>query len=214
MRHVFHSFKNLLALLTILSDEAIDDFGTKDSIDNLMEIKENLAQFTDRMNRVLDVSYYSKMEYDLVNIIDCINSAISKFLLVYDRKINANIECHDVIIYGERYSFIEVFYNLLCNAGASTPEDGEILVKVWTENRWICVSFKDNGCGIPKKMQKKIFKPFVSSKRSFTNWGLGLAYVDEVVTANGGFVNVRSKLGEFTEFQIIFPKFNNDGETL
>ena len=152
VRHVFHSFKNLMALLTILNNDAIENYGTKESKENLIEMQDNIEQFSIMMNRILDVSNYNKMNYDCVNIVSCVKNAVSKFSHIEKKKVNLQIQCNEVMVYGENYGFAEAFNNLLCNAGAAIPPDGEITVKVWTENKWVCISFRDNGCGIPKKM--------------------------------------------------------------
>ena len=71
---------------------------------------------------------------------------------------------------------------------------------------------RDNGCGIDKKMMKRLFKPFASTKKTFNNWGIGLSHVKDVVDAHFGFINVKSKPNEFTEFQIILPNHRRGGK--
>ena len=111
-------------------------------------------------------------------------------------------------VYGDFNCLQEMFFNLVSNAAEALEQHGaddkNLCVRVWTENPWVCVSIKDNGGGIDKKIIGSIFKPFCSTKRSFTNWGLGLAYVKTVAEAHLGYVDVESK-GNSTEFQVLLP---------
>ena len=83
-----------------------------------------------------------------------------------------------------------------------------IKVKIFSQDNLLCIEVLDNGCGIPKKEIKKIFKAFYSTKQSNNNWGIGLNYVEKVITMHGGKIYVKSKVNKYTWFQIVLPLYS------
>jgi len=69
----------------------------------------------------------------------------------------------------------------------------------------VCISVKDNGHGIPKKVLDKIFQPFFTTKPTGQGTGLGLSLSYDIVKAHGGEIKVETKEGEGTEFIIHLP---------
>jgi len=103
----------------------------------------------------------------------------------------------------------QVYFNLLSNAVKYTPEGGIIKVTIneeMTQDQKIkvMVSIKDNGIGMSKDFQKKLFEPFTQEvpagqvERQGT--GLGLAIVKRNIDILGGEISVSSELGKGTEF--------------
>ena len=86
-------------------------------------------------------------------------------------------------------------------------EDRKIIVSVFDEGNYVCVKFWDNGCGIDRRIKKDVFKPFVSAKKTFNRWGLGMSHVKSVVKSHYGYIDIESKLGHFTEVQVVFVKY-------
>jgi signal transduction histidine kinase len=74
---------------------------------------------------------------------------------------------------------------------------------VVSESRQVTIVFIDNGTGIKKSEIKQVFKPFYTTKSRQKNWGAGLSYVMNIVRAHLGLVNVYSRYGEYTRFEII-----------
>jgi two-component system NtrC family sensor kinase len=87
-------------------------------------------------------------------------------------------------------------------------EDFEPAVSVTTTNegKYISISVKDNGDGIPRKVLDKIFQPFFTTKPTGQGTGLGLSLSYDIVKAHGGEIRVNTKEGEFTEFVVQLPK--------
>jgi signal transduction histidine kinase len=64
------------------------------------------------------------------------------------------------------------------------------------------VRVKDNGMGIPQKVQEKIFQPFFTTKPTGQGTGLGLSLSYDIVKSHGGEIKVNTKEGEGSEFII------------
>lgn len=102
----------------------------------------------------------------------------------------------EVELYGEAIQFSQVFYNLIINAiYAINKKDiiGNINVAIQLEGGDLIIYFSDNGIGIPKEIQKKIFEPFYSTKRKESEEegeGLGLYIVWNILKMFNGEISV------------------------
>ncbi len=97
----------------------------------------------------------------------------------------------------------EIVRNLLDNALEATPRGGEVLVQIARENKkWLVLSVRDTGIGIPDQDKKKIFVPFFSTKEK--GMGLGLVFAKRVMDACGGKIEVESREGEGSLFKLYF----------
>ena len=76
------------------------------------------------------------------------------------------------------------------------------------------IRVRDNGTGIPKNLQAKIFQPFFTTKPPGEGTGLGLSLSHSIVTqTHGGTLTVASEEGQFTEFTICLPPEADASET-
>jgi two-component system, NtrC family, sensor histidine kinase HydH len=93
--------------------------------------------------------------------------------------------------------------NLFQNAAEVMPQGGTISFSTGWEDRYLVVSVKDNGPGIPPEDLPRIFDPFFTAKSQGS--GLGLTTVNRIVTAHRGHIKVCSELRAGTEFKIYLP---------
>lgn len=103
-----------------------------------------------------------------------------------------------------------VIVNLLMNAMEAMPRGGNIVIRSRVEDtykmngsRWLLLTIKDNGIGIPQENLKKIFDPFFTTKQEGT--GLGLSIVHKIIEQHNAFVDVRSRENKGTSFFLRFP---------
>lgn len=114
----------------------------------------------------------------------------------------------------------QVFQNLVINAIQAMPSGGTI--KIRGENllvgkasdlpldagRYVKISIRDQGTGIPADFLSKIFDPYFTTKQ--TGSGLGLATVYSIVKKHQGHISVESRMGMGTTFHIIFPAVDRE----
>ena len=99
----------------------------------------------------------------------------------------------------------QVFMNLLVNAGQAIDESGSIYIKVFSEDKCQKVSIRDTGQGIETEHISKIFDPFFTTKPVGSGTGLGLALSYSIVEKHGGNIEVKSEIGNGTEFIVSVP---------
>jgi signal transduction histidine kinase len=73
---------------------------------------------------------------------------------------------------------------------------------------YTCITFSDNGIGIPKEDQQRIFDMFVQlhEKKRFPGSGLGLSFSQKIMDTHLGFITVESEIDEGSKFSCYFPK--------
>ena len=76
---------------------------------------------------------------------------------------------------------------------------------MWSEDKYVCVGIRDNGIGLSKKVLKKLFTPFFTTKQTFNNWGIGLAHVKSTVNLHDGYIDAVGRENEYAEFQVVLP---------
>ena len=99
----------------------------------------------------------------------------------------------------------QVVMNIVHNAVEAVPEDGQVQITSFEEEKFTGFCVRDSGCGIKPDMKKKLFMPFQTTKAKGT--GLGLAIVYKIIKAHGGNIEVDSDGCSFTEFKVSMPKF-------
>lgn len=99
----------------------------------------------------------------------------------------------------------QVLANLVTNALQSIPGTGKIMVQTLFHDRSVYLIVEDNGTGMSEEILDKIFIPFFTTKELGQGTGLGLPVVYGIVTANGGSIDVKSKPGRGTRFEIQLP---------
>jgi signal transduction histidine kinase len=103
--------------------------------------------------------------------------------------------------------FNQVLTNLIQNAVEALPEtgNGAVVVRSWNEDGALLLSVRDNGAGIAVEDQSKIFNAFYTTKDVGRGTGLGLTITHRVVTALGGSITVKSRVGVGSEFIVRVP---------
>lgn len=99
----------------------------------------------------------------------------------------------------------QVFLNLFVNAAQAIEECGTLRVATSKEGDDIRITVSDDGCGIPEEHLTKIYDPFFTTKEVGKGTGLGLNLTYNMVQAHGGRIEVQSKVGEGTTFDIWLP---------
>jgi two-component system OmpR family sensor kinase len=123
--------------------------------------------------------------------------------------IEVSLPSAEVFVLGDSQRIHQVVANLLANARTHTPEGSLIRVSLEQGVAETIISVSDNGPGLSESDQERIFERFFRAdpsraRTSGEGSGLGLSIVDAVMKAHGGYVSVKSKLGEGATFKLHF----------
>lgn len=97
----------------------------------------------------------------------------------------------------------QALHNIVINAIQATGQSGKIQIRSWPKRKIMLVSIKDTGAGISKEELKKIFDLYFTTKKGGS--GLGLPITKRIIEANGGQMQLESKVGKGTTVTVIFP---------
>jgi signal transduction histidine kinase len=98
---------------------------------------------------------------------------------------------------------LQVISNLLANAFRWTPDGGRVGLALSQVDGTIRIAVEDSGPGIPQEEQERIFRPFWS--RDGHGTGLGLAIARELAAALGGEIELQTKSGKGSRFELVLP---------
>ena len=223
---IAHDFNNALAGITgniYLLDKGEANLG-KDSRRNITAIEEICDSAATHIRQILS---YARQDTVLMDSIE-LNQCLQKACLMASSMIPASIQfefipCeNELYVYWNESQVQQILINLLNNAqhalkGVMNPK---ITLKVQIfnskdsllrlrpeveEERHVCLSVTDNGCGMPKEIADRIFDPFFTTRPVDEGTGLGLSMAYGAIKQAGGSLIVDSEVGRGTEFRIYLP---------
>ena len=104
----------------------------------------------------------------------------------------------------------QVFMNLISNAAQSIKEKGVIEIHTYTEDNFILISIKDNGCGIADEIKGQIFNQGFTTKAKGEGTGLGLSISKKIIEQLGGEITFTSQKDVGSEFIVKLPQKENE----
>jgi two-component system, OmpR family, phosphate regulon sensor histidine kinase PhoR len=155
-----------------------------------------------------------KLNIQPMNIHDAIKQAIGNIEIQVKKRngeIRTSLLATQCMVEGDSLHLLNVIYNLIDNA--IKYADGRPVVEISTSSdaRGISISFKDNGIGISRENQKKVFDKLyrvpTGNVHNVKGFGLGLSYVKRVVDMHGGRIDLSSELKKGSTFTIHLPYY-------
>ena len=123
--------------------------------------------------------------------------------------IEIKLEASEIFVLGDSQRIHQVIANLLANARTHTPNGTEISITAMQGASETTIAVSDKGPGLSKADQDRIFERFYRAdpsrvRNSGEGSGLGLSIVDAVMKAHGGYVSVKSEVGQGATFTLHF----------
>ncbi len=120
-----------------------------------------------------------------------------------------DLKASNTLVQADHIHLTNVVFNLVDNALKYTEKIPVIKVGTRNEHHGIVVYVEDNGIGINKENQKKIFDKLyrvpTGNIHNVKGFGLGLSYVKAIVDKHNGWIKVKSELGKGSKFEILIP---------
>ena len=214
---VAHEINNPLAVILqktgwmedLLAEE---EFQASKNFEEFTTSIRKIEEHVERARKVVHgmLGYARKMEprQEEVNINEILKQTI-ELLGNYARTNNIAIRTElapDLpIIASDGAQLQQVFFNLISNAVDAIGKDGLIQVQSQWADSSIAVKIIDNGPGIPKESQKRIFDPFFTSKHVGKGTGLGLWVSYNIIEKMGGTISLNSDVGNGATFIVEIP---------
>ena len=219
INNMTHEFKTPISTISLatqmLSDEAI---AASPSMFKryLGIIRDENKRLGSQVEKVLQTAQMERGEVQLklgiVNvheIIERVLENISPQIELREGIINIDLQAENPEIQADEVHLTNIIFNLLDNANKYSAE--KPIIKITTENTEKGLSIKviDQGIGMTKESIKNIFEKFyrvpTGNVHDVKGFGLGLSYVKKMVEEHHGQINVVSKLGEGSEFEVVLP---------
>lgn len=222
INNMTHEFKTPIATINLALDaiknpKIIDD---KEKVQRYLQmIKEENKRMHAQVENVLRISKLEKNELDISkeprDVSEIIEDAIDHVsLIVEDREgiVNKHFNAQRNTILLNEVHFTNVLVNVLDNAIKYSPNAP--IIDVFTENikDFILIKIQDQGAGMSKVAQKRVFEKFyrehTGDLHNVKGHGLGLAYVKQIVEDHNGQIYVESEKGKGSTFIIKMPLIN------
>ena len=182
-------------------------------------IKEENDRLKIMVETLLNTAVMEKSEFSLSKEETDLRDSVRSAAMMYDEavkqkegKIVLELDAPQSVVFYDDFHVTNIIANLIDNALKYNERTPEIIISTKNVNKSVVITVKDNGIGIPKEYQNKIFDTFyrvtngnVQNERGF---GIGLSYAKKIVEAHGGKITVKSEEGKGSEFYLHFPLGN------
>ncbi|HSR10348.1 MAG TPA: PAS domain S-box protein, partial [Thermodesulfobacteriota bacterium] len=228
---ISHDLNNVLAPIMINTELALLDLEAASPVrKNLEMLLQAVNRGKDLVKQIIIFSRQKEQEREAMKVSPIVKETL-KFLRTFVPKhieIRTDIgPDHDVVL-ADPSQIHQIVMNLGNNAAHAMRKDGgvlEIRLKPididagFAEGHpdlkpgpYLCLTVRDTGHGIPPEILERIFDPFFTTKAPGEGSGIGLAVVHSIVKNYGGVIEVASRPGEGTMFQVYLPRIEGEAE--
>ena len=226
INNMTHEFKTPISSIS-LAAQMLNDQSVRKSPAMLQQISTVISDETKRLRfqveKLLQMSMFENSKASLklqevdanaviYNIVNTFKLKVEK----YGGKLEAHLDAMNALVEVDEMHFTNVIFNLLDNAVKYRREEEQLHLTVTSRDisgERLEITVADNGIGIAKDDQKKVFDKFfrvsTGNLHNVKGFGLGLAYVRKMVLEFGGEISVESQLNHGTKFIIIIPLTKN-----
>lgn len=207
---IAHEIRNPLGIIKTIAQTIKSDIKDKDTSEGIDIILHEI----DRANRVimelLDFAKPYSYKNDKVYIGEVLREMtvlIKRFAEERGVKVITRIETKGTVV-GDKDKLKQGFLNILINGIQAMIEGGNIEIESYIEEKWVVISFLDEGIGISPDIQEVIFNPFFTTREEGT--GLGLAITHRIVEEHKGKISIGNRDGKGTNVTIYLPLYGEE----
>jgi len=218
---IVHDFNNLLfSIRAHLSSLLLDISPPHPGYKNIRAMENIISAAAKQIKQLLSFGKSESSKTEVRDIHKVIEKSINDFG-VRNEGIDIKFEqCEkNWMVNIDQGKIEQVLLNLYINAWQAMPDGGKIIIKTnnvmlnkkdvrsyqLSPGRYVKISVSDTGFGMDEKTQKKIFEPFFSTRENNRGTGLGLTSSYWIVKKHTGFIDVSSKEGKGSCFNIYLP---------
>jgi signal transduction histidine kinase len=222
--NVSHEFKtpisSILGFAKLLDNDKLTDEEKKEYLAIIVEESERLSNLSTNILKLSKLEsqdiVFNKTEYSL-------DEQIRRVILLLEPKwceknIDFDIEMESISFLADEDLMQQVWINLLNNAIVYSNQNGIIHIRMYKqkEEEKAVIIIQDEGKGMDKHTQERMFEKFFKGDPSHSKEGagLGLALVKRIVDLHQGIIEVESELGKGTAIKLTFPNEFRGWETI
>ncbi|WP_353929666.1 HAMP domain-containing sensor histidine kinase [Okeanomitos corallinicola TIOX110] len=213
--HQLRTPLNVISFSNSLIQKNIDNIDPKDReitincLDNIQTATQQIIQILDDIFMLLEIEA-KKVEFEStnVNLLDFCKNIIEKLHILHsDKHIKITVKGDYSSVYIYQNMLKPILDNLLDNALKYSSENSVVNLRISCSQQKITFKIKDQGIGISKSDQQKLFQPFYRGVNVGTipGTGLGLSIVQTLVELYKGNISVVSKLDLGTTVTLVIP---------
>ena len=213
---VAHELNNPLmasqTILYVILKNLKPDCPERERLDLIKKCNNRIGMIVDHLR---EFSRQTRPEFQVVDVNQPIENALmitGQQLLNHSIAIKRHLGEDLPKVIGDSSQLEQVFLNIISNArDAMEEKEGSKALTIssyFTEDdtgRWVVVSMKDTGMGIPKENLDKILEPFFTTKPVGKGTGLGLSLCFGIIEAHEGHIEIVSEYGQGTEMKVFLP---------
>jgi two-component system, OmpR family, phosphate regulon sensor histidine kinase PhoR len=219
INNMTHEFKTPIATIAVSADVLKDPDIIKqpERLRNYAGIiEQENTRLKQQVERVLQMARLDKdnigLKKEHVDLHEVIlNSIRHHTMALQERKGTISTEFTSTLsrVEADKFHLAGVFNNLLDNAIKYCKDVPQIIIRTSNHSNGCLVEVIDNGIGIGREHQKRVFQKFyrvpTGNVHDVKGFGLGLSYVKKIVEAHGGEISLRSELGKGCAFNVRIP---------
>jgi signal transduction histidine kinase len=212
---IAHDFNNILTVILGNISLAMLDTEGSPAHERLIQTERACLQAQTLSQQLLTFARGGAPIKELISVAKLVRETCSFASRGSNVKCEINFPDNPLTVNADPGLLGQVFQNLVINASQAMPSGGIIVVQgenlvVEAQNslpldsgKYVKISFQDCGVGIPEEYFARIFDPYFTTKQSGS--GLGLATAYSIVKHHKGHIEVKSRLGEGSVFQVYLP---------
>jgi two-component system phosphate regulon sensor histidine kinase PhoR len=219
LNNMTHEFKTPIATISLAADTIANPKVIGDE-SKVMQFVSMIKKENNRMNKkvetILQIASLDKKEiqfrFENVSmhlIIDHVLDTMDIQVQQKNGKVIKNYSASNPVISGDQEHLSNLVNNLLDNAVKYSPENPEIIITTRNVDHGFVFSVEDNGIGMTKAVQSKIFERFYrqtsGNVHDVKGFGLGLNYARAIIDAHKGNIHVTSEPGKGSRFEVYLP---------
>jgi two-component system phosphate regulon sensor histidine kinase PhoR len=221
INNITHELKTPLSTISLASEAlSVTPIADEDKLKRYLGlIKDETKRLQSLIENVLTTSITEKEGFKLnkekVDLFDVIKETVNRTQVNIEAnngKLDFDFDTDDIKVYGDKLHLTNVFYNLFDNAIKYRKGQPEIKLTISVQKNWVVLTVSDNGIGIKKEDQSRIFDSLyrvpTGNIHNVKGFGLGLNYCKNIITKHNGNIDVESTLGVGTTFTIKLPIYN------
>jgi two-component system phosphate regulon sensor histidine kinase PhoR len=219
INNMTHEFKTPIATISIAADSISNDrvINEEEKVRFFagMIKKENI-RMNEQVERILQIARLDRKEFEFnfqaTDIHVLIEDAVAAISLQVENKggqIETELAAQNPVVTTDPTHFTNLVFNLLDNAIKYSSVEPKVSVKTINNQHGVLITVEDNGIGMTKAVQSRIFDKFYrlpsGNVHNIKGFGLGLSYVKAILDANGGSIKVHSEPGKGSRFVVFIP---------